>query len=135
MLDKQPARFTASTGSYMFNLHSFNDSANRILFKIASIFNDDEATCAAGACGVAAYSTLCVDEAGRIPTQSGLRSSDASGRINVWNVDTTKIVFNHSDIYKGRMATLIADLLYDENAKRSFPSIVASLPPTENRCP
>lgn len=132
---KQPARFTTTTGSYLFNLHSFNDSANRTLFRLASAFNDDPSECAAGACGVAAYATICIDEAGRIEPVAApaLRGTDV--RINVWNVDTTKFVFDHSDIYKGRMSTLLVTLLYDAKARAAFPPAGAPLPPTELRCP
>jgi hypothetical protein len=113
------ARFTAETKSYLFNAHSHNDTANRVLFRLASLFNDDPATCAAGACGVPDYETLCVDNSGK----PGLRKVLApppgtlSDRLNAWNVDATPIVFAHSDIYKGRVATLLAELLY----KRRFP--------------
>lgn len=118
------ARFTESTASYLFNIHSFHDSANRYLFPLASLFNDEPSECAAGACGVPAYPTLCVDESGKVvldPTRPGDRV-DATDRLNAWNVDATRIVFDHSDIYKGRLATLIADLLYDAKTRQRFPA-------------
>jgi hypothetical protein len=116
---KTAARFTEETKSYLFNVHSFNDTANRVLFRLASLFNDDPATCAAGACGVPDYETLCVDNSGKPGLQKVLvpPPDTLSNRLNAWNVDATPIVFAHSDIYKGRMATLLAELLY----KRRFP--------------
>lgn len=119
---RTPARFTEDTGSYLFNVHSQKDSANRVLFRIASAFNDDPATCAAGACGVPAYPTVCVNEAGRVaPTGQPTRESVVQGKINAWNVDSSSIVFDHSDIYKGRLAALVADLLYDEDVRNRLP--------------
>lgn len=120
---KTLARFTDDTGSYLFNIHSFRDSANRRLFPIASLFNDDPATCAAGACGVPDYATLCVDNSGEIQLTIDLSSGANAEQVelNAWNVDASKVVFEHSDIYKGRIATLIATLLYDQELKQQFP--------------
>lgn len=119
-----PVRFHRTSNSYLFNIHSFNDSANRVLFPIASLFNDDIAKCAAGACGISGYPTACVDESGKIATGSPRRIDPQilSNQINVWNIDVSSIVFDHSDIYKGRMAMLIADLMYDEQLKNSLPT-------------
>lgn len=121
--------------SYLFNLHSFNDSANRVLFRLASLFNTDHAACAAGACGVSSYSTLCIDDSGRLllDPQPGDKAV-YSDQLNVWNVDVTPIVFDHSDIYKGRVATLIRDLLYDEETRRHFPSDSNAVAATDARC-
>jgi pimeloyl-ACP methyl ester carboxylesterase len=131
-----PARFMEATASYLFNLHSFNDTANRVLFRLASVFNDDPATCAAGGCGVPSYATLCVDDAGKLQldTTGGATPHESAGRLNAWNVDVTRIVFDHSDIYKGRVATLIADLLYDRDAKQHFPSGSDTPPAPDARC-
>ena len=52
----------------LFNIHSFNDGANRVLFPIASAFHDDEVGCAAGACGVPRYATICIDDHGMFAT-------------------------------------------------------------------
>jgi hypothetical protein len=70
----QPGRFTQATQSVLLNLHSQQDSANKYLFRLASV------------------------------------------------IDTTRIVFDHSDIYKGRMATLIANLFYDQETRRILES-------------
>jgi len=41
---------------------------------------------------------------------------------NAWNVDATSVVFDHSDIYKGRVASLVADLVYG-NDKTRWPKV------------
>ena len=111
----QPARFTSSTSSYLLNIHSEKDQANKVLFRIASAFNSDEQSCAVGACGIPDYPTICVDNAGKLiePEQPVSEAAD----INIKNIDATNIVYGHSDIYKGRIASLVADLLYDERSK------------------
>lgn len=120
--NKMPARFTSDTASYLFNVHSRNDSANRYLFPLASLFNEDQSTCAAGACGVSTFSTLCVDSSGVIaPSPKGpLPAGIPNAGLNLWNIDATRVVFDHSDIYKGRVATLIADLLYDPSIRNAL---------------
>ena len=121
---KVSPRFTQDTASFLFNLHSFNDSANRYLFPLASLLNDDPASCAAGACGVPNYPTVCADMSGRLRVDQSipLTPEQLNDRINAWNVDVTPIVFEHSDIYKGRIATLIANLLYDSKTKQLLPA-------------
>jgi len=114
-----PGRFTDETASYLFNVHSLNDTANRVLFRLASVFNDDPATCAAGACGVPEFPTVCVDDSGKLQF-GNITPPQFGGDLNAWNVNATRIVFDHSDIYKGRVATLIANLLYDEADKKRF---------------
>lgn len=106
--------------SYLFNVHSYNDSATRRLFPLASLFNDEPATCAAGACGVPQFVTIPLNEAGElVVSEAGCRN--ASRRINAWNIDATQVVFSHTDIYKGRIATLISRLAYDEAMKAELP--------------
>jgi hypothetical protein len=123
-----PARITEETNSYLFNVHSFNDTANRVLFRMASVFNDDPSTCAAGACGVPGYPTLCVDESGKAlppPVIAKDVTIKALG-LNAFNVDVSKIVFDHNDVYKGRIASLITDLLYDQQKRTWAHSIAKS---------
>ena len=122
-----PGRFTKETDSYLFNVHSFQDTANRVLFPVASLFSDDPATCAAGACGVPSFATLCVDTSGKIRPRGKLAQPETTAgiRLNAWNVDATRIVFDHTDIYKGRIATLVADLLYDKGGE-SFRGVADS---------
>jgi len=103
--------------SSVINLHSFNDSANKIAYPIASIFTSDTAECAVGACGVKNVPTACVDSSGEL-----LEKSDSDGielerlslnfDINFFNVDGTNIISSHSDIYKGRVANVISNLLF-----------------------
>ena len=104
--------------SYLFNVHSYNDSATRWLFPMASLFNDEPATCAAGACGVPQFATIPLDEAGELIV-SGCRN--VAKNINAWNIDATEVVSSHTDIYKGRIATLISRLAYDEAMKAELP--------------
>jgi hypothetical protein len=98
-----PGRFTDETASYLFNVHSLNDTANRVLFRLASVFNDDPATCAAGACGVPEFPTVCVDDSGKLQFGGNITRPQFGGDLNAWNVNATRIVFDHSDIYKGRV--------------------------------
>ena len=138
-------RASESTKSYFYNIHSFNDTANRVLFPLASALSNDKPAndraandkpaCAAGACGILDYATLCVDASGHIPAESkALTDEELKARLNAWNVDASAIVFDHSDIYKGRMATLIADLLYNDRARQRYPFPLSQKPPTEGRC-
>ena len=111
-----PARFTPSTSSYLLNIYSEKDKANKVLFRIASAFNNDEQSCAVGACGIPGFPKICVDQAGKlVKTEQTARMDNAD--INIKNIDATNIVFSHSDIYKGRIASLLADLLYDEHTR------------------
>jgi len=113
------ARFTDSTDSFLFNLHSEHDSANKYLFKLASLFNSDSVDCAVGACGIPQYPTLCVNTSGDVTSvrEQGENTLRQLTGINAWNADTQNIVFSHSDIYKGRVAKLVSKLLYDENLR------------------
>ena len=113
------ARFTTSTNSYLFNTHSEHDSANKVLFRIASMFNDDSTECAVGACGIPKYPTLCVSDAGIVDALSPARDPGLpeAKDILVWNADAENIVFAHSDIYKGRVARLVSALLYNEDLR------------------
>ena len=131
-----PARLTEATSSYLFNIHSFNDGANRVLFPLASTFDDDAVGCAAGACGVPDYATICIDDHGSI-RETGLlnpaAASNPTARVNVWNVDATEIVFSHTDIYKGRVAHLLPDLIYGPLRSR-FPANRSGLASPAERC-
>ncbi|MEX2124203.1 MAG: hypothetical protein WD795_09945 [Woeseia sp.] len=132
---KLPARATDQTNSHIFNMHSFNDDANRTLFRIASLFNDDPSTCAAGACGIPGYATICVDAEGEVRLGPDDASARSGVRLNAWNVDASRIVFEHSDIYKGRIAALVTELLYDPAGKKpGYPWADATMPPAETRC-
>lgn len=106
--------------SYLFNVHSLNDAATRRLFPLASIFNDDPAVCAAGACGVPEFGTITLDDAGLPGTDYEPARICGANRIDAWNVDATAIVFGHTDIYKGRIAALLANLTYDQTTRNGL---------------
>lgn len=136
--DSRSTRFSLASDSGLYNVHSFHDSANRYLFPLASAFNPDPSACAAGACGVPELTTLCVDGAGRLPrTPPGGtgRRPTATDLLAAWNVDATPVVFDHSDIYKGRVARLVVDLLF--RADRASLAAVGrgGETPTADRCP
>ena len=118
--------------SYLFNVHSFRDSATRYLFPLASVLDDDRATCAAGACGVPAYPTLCVTSRGDIAGKPNAERRAAP--LKAWNVDATPVIFDHTDIYKGRIALLISTLMYEENEKDRFPANEVPDGEPEARC-
>jgi hypothetical protein len=81
--------------------------------------------------GVQNYATLCVDDSGKL--QLDKRATSGGTGLNAWNVDATRIVFDHSDIYKGRVATLIADLLYGQD-KKSLSAVSDTNSATDSRC-
>jgi len=133
-----PARFSLTSGSGLYNIHSFNDSANRYLFQLASIFTPDAAGCAAGACGVPGFTTLCVEESGQL---AGLdspprpQSPSVTDQLAAWNVDATSVVFDHTDIYKGRVSRLVVDLLFRIERERLVGLGRREPAETRERCP
>ena len=124
-----PARFTPETSSFMLNVYSEQDSANKYLFRLASTFNDDPQTCAVGACGIPDVPTLCVDNAGKVEPPEPITSL-SKPKLNVRNINSSRTVYSHSDIYKGRVATLVADLLFDPDTRQ----ILNQLAPTNPDC-
>ncbi|CAN7274470.1 hypothetical protein LJR143_001176 [Pseudoxanthomonas sp. LjRoot143] len=106
--------------SQLFNVHSHNDDATRHLFPIASLFNDEPAVCAAGACGVPEFMTVTLGESGDLELPED-DCPDALRSINAWNVDATAVVASHTGIYKGRIATLLSRLTYDDELKDALP--------------
>jgi hypothetical protein len=132
-----PPRFTVASDAFLFNVHSRRDAANRYLFPTASLFTDDRAVCGSGACGVPGYATLCVDGSGQIvapprPAASGERPPP-DRVLAAWNVDATEVVFDHSDIYKGRVALLVANLLYRQPGAPDLGALAQ--PPDAPACP
>ena len=115
----QLSRFTQSTESYLFNVHSIHDTPNRLLFPLASLFNSDKAECAVGACGIPAYPTICVSPSGVVEpiVHRGSTEPDQYNGIFIWNTDAQNVINSHSDIYKGRVAKLVNSLLYDDNLR------------------
>jgi len=130
-------RFSSASHSGLYNIHSLKDSANRYLFPLASMFSGDPVECAVGACGVPEFATLCLDESGRISTKrpnAESQPSQTDAMLAAWNVDATKVVFEHSDIYKGRVAHLVTELLFEDN-RQTFAAVARPGPlPVAERC-
>lgn len=128
-------RISLASDAGLYNVHSFQDSANRILFPLASAFGTDEAGCAAGACGVQDLSTVCVDPLGRLPAAAtASRQASATDKLAAWNIDATPIVFDHGDIYKGRVARLVVDLLFRSDRDTLAKVAMGTGRPTRERC-
>jgi len=103
------ATTTKIYAGYTFNVYSGHDIANRWLFPIGALLTTDEARCAIGACPVEGYETINVTPTGRLaepPNPAAL----APGQAAAWNVNANQVIFDHSDIYKGRVAALLFDL-------------------------
>ena len=63
-------------------------------------------SCAIGACGVSFWPNLVsATSAGSLESVIDLAQS------NLWNVDASRIIFSHSDIYKGRITNLVWELI------------------------
>lgn len=63
-------------------------------------------TCAIGACGVSQWPKLVsATPAGSLGAGVDLAQS------NLWNVDASEVIFSHTDIYKGRIANLVWELI------------------------
>jgi len=92
---------------HFFNVFSRHDLATGVLFPAASQLTTDDATRAIGAAPFGTYQVLKVSESGHIQRPKLLRER----REAVWNIDASKIVFDHSDIYKGRVATMLHELM------------------------
>jgi pimeloyl-ACP methyl ester carboxylesterase len=110
----QVGKVSATTTSkiyagYTFNVYSGHDVANRYLFPLASLLTDDEARCGIGACPVDGYETINVTPTGHLaepPNPAAL----APGMATAWNINAEQVIFDHTDIYKGRVATLLFEL-------------------------
>lgn len=92
---------------HFFNVFSRHDRATGTLFPLASYFTADDAVRAIGAAPFGDYEVLTVSESGHVKTPEPLRKAKES----VSNLDATNIVFDHSDIYKGRVATMLHELM------------------------
>lgn len=88
----------------IFNVYSESDYANRYLYPIGAIFNSDTIRCAIGGCGLSIFRTLRVNSGGDLIDLPNLNTT------NVYNVDGSNIIHDHSDIYKGRVANLLSEL-------------------------
>ena len=90
----------------IFNVYSTRDLANGVLFRFAALLNSDETSKGAGAYPVPGFPEIPVLSSGRVNgNTSGPRDTQLK------NVNATEIVFDHSDIYKGRVSILITELL------------------------
>jgi hypothetical protein len=92
----------------IFVVHSSNDLANRFLFRLGGLYGTDPMVCAAGACGVPNMRRSTVNEAG---SMGPIEPAQYFYAFNVWNIDASKIISDHGDIYKGRVATLLWQLI------------------------
>jgi hypothetical protein len=91
---------------HVFNILSREDYSNRYLYPFGSAVYrgpNDTAVCAVGACGIRPHPTVNVLADGTLETPLDL--SDP-----IVNFDATRIIFSHSDIFKGRVAQLISCL-------------------------
>jgi len=106
----------------IFNVYSERDWANRFLFPISKAFNFKMPYCSIGVYGEPSAPVLTVDEAGIITEWT-----PNIGRI--WNVKADSIISSHSDIYKGRIAGLIWNLIAAKELTPSDLKIPLSLAP------
>lgn len=96
----------AYTDLRLYNVMSSNDMADRYLYRIGSIGERGGPLCAIGACKLRQWQhSVEVSNSGALSEIPNLKKS------NVWNVDASEVVYSHSDIYKGRVANLIWELL------------------------
>lgn len=90
----------------IYNIFSTHDYANRLLYPMGSFTERGQPACAIGACGVSQWPhQASVTPAGSLGSSMSLTES------NLWNVDASTIIFSHTDIYKGRIANLIWELI------------------------
>jgi hypothetical protein len=90
----------------IYNIFSSNDQANKLFYPIGSLFEEGGRTCGIGACGVNQWpKTVSASHSGSLKTAVDLSES------NLWNVDATDIISSHTDIYKGRVANLLWELI------------------------
>ena len=90
----------------VYNIFSTHDNANRFLYPIGSFMELGGPTCAIGACGVSQWPKLVsATPAGSLGAGVDLAQS------NLWNVDASEVIFSHTDIYKGRIANLVWELI------------------------
>ena len=89
-----------------YNVFSTHDDANKFLYPIGSFMERGGPTCAIGACGVSQWPKLIsATPAGSLESGVDLAQS------NLWNVDASKVISSHTDIYKGRIANLVWELI------------------------
>lgn len=90
----------------IYNVFSSHDDANKFLYPIGSFIERGGSKCAIGGCGVSHWHNLGVaTSAGSLEPGLDLAQS------NLWNIDASKIISSHTDIYKGRIANLVWELI------------------------
>jgi hypothetical protein len=95
---------TGKWNGYFFNAFSSRDRATGRLFPAASWFTTDGKTRAIGAAALGDYPKHEASESGHV------KWSEPPAQ-KVWNIDASRIIFDHNDIYKGRVATMLNELL------------------------
>ena len=90
----------------IYNIFSTHDDANRFLYPIGSFMEHGGPTCAIGACGVFQWPDIVfATSGGSVESVIDLAVS------NLWNIEASKIIFSHTDIYKGRVENLVWELI------------------------
>jgi hypothetical protein len=99
---------TLSSKIHVFAVYSSNDYANRFLFPIGSLLaplSSDKVACALGGCGAPGFPSMIADNTGK------LLGADILEERQVVNIDASSLIYSHSDIYKGRVAKLLWDII------------------------
>ena len=90
----------------IYNIFSTHDDANRFLYPMGSLMERGQPACAIGACGVPHWPNLVsATSAGSLESVIDLSQS------NLWNIDASRIILSHTDIYKGRISSLMWELI------------------------
>jgi hypothetical protein len=90
----------------IFNVFSEHDMADKYLYPLGSIMEVGGPACAIGACELSEWHyTVAVSKSGEMIDTPDLKKS------NVWNINASEVIYSHSDIYKGRVANLLWQIL------------------------
>lgn len=90
----------------IFNVFSEHDMADKYLYPLGSILEEGGPACAIGACALSQWDdTVVVSKSGEMLGAPDLKKS------NVWNINASEVIYSHSDIYKGRVANLLWEIL------------------------
>ena len=89
----------------VFTVYSSNDWANKYLFPMASTLTSDRIACALGGCGSGDEHKYYVDVGGYLASNESIQNA------RLLDIDATAIISSHTDIYKGRVASLIWQLV------------------------
>lgn len=97
---------SAITDLRIYNVFSSNDGANRYLYPFGAYTEFRELHCAIGGCGVSHW-----DHSAKVDANGSLKVLPALDESNVWNIDASNVIFSHTDIYKGRVANLLWEVI------------------------